>query len=74
MSVLNDFPGFSRASPSWLPPEMNPTSDGSDVSTGTTLVAMEFDGGVVIGADSRYGPMNRITSVYISFLSLCPTV
>ena len=71
MSVLNDFPGFSRASPSWLPPEMNPTSDGSDVSTGTTLVAMEFDGGVVIGADSRYGQsLTPITSVYISLRSV----
>ena len=35
---------FQPELPSWAPKE---------VSTGTTLVAVEFDGGVVLGADTR---------------------
>jgi len=46
--ALQNFPGFCKESipRDWLP--MN-----EEVSTGTTLVAVEFKGGVVIGADSR---------------------
>jgi 20S proteasome subunit beta 1 len=46
MSV-SSFPGFKESFPAdWLP-------QGEELSTGTTLVAVEYDGGVVIGADSR---------------------
>ncbi|XP_072548502.1 proteasome subunit beta type-6 [Salminus brasiliensis] len=38
---------FSRSS------DMVPTWERQEVSTGTTIMAVEFDGGVVIGADSR---------------------
>jgi 20S proteasome subunit beta 1 len=46
--MLHNFPGFSKET---LPVGFLP--DENEVSTGTTLVAVEFDGGVVIGADSR---------------------
>ena len=40
--------------PDWLPAYLNPESSASqEVSTGTTLVAMEFADGVILGADSR---------------------
>jgi len=45
---LQQFPGFCKES---FPSDWFPRSD--EVSTGTTLVAMEFEGGVVVGADSR---------------------
>ncbi len=35
---------FKADTPSWLPEEE---------STGTTLIAVEYDGGVVLGADTR---------------------
>eukprot|EP00088_Acartia_fossae_P044029 TRINITY_DN4666_c0_g1_i1.p1 TRINITY_DN4666_c0_g1~~TRINITY_DN4666_c0_g1_i1.p1 ORF type:complete len:246 (+),score=54.08 TRINITY_DN4666_c0_g1_i1:52-738(+) len=46
--ALDSFPGFAKETipDSWFP-------RGQEVSTGTTLVAVEFDGGVVIGADSK---------------------
>lgn len=47
-AVLENFPGFSKES---LPSEY--LSYGGEVSTGTTLVAVEFKDGVVIGADTR---------------------
>jgi len=48
MAVVENFPGLCKDTlpPSWI-------SRSEEVSTGTTLVAMEFDGGVVIGADSK---------------------
>ena len=51
--IQSDFPGLSREEPSWLPASMGMDARKEGLSTGTTLVAMEFDGGVVIGADSR---------------------
>ena len=43
---LPEYPGLSLSAPSWLPAsEQQPAA----VSTGTTLVAIEFDGGVVLG-------------------------
>jgi 20S proteasome alpha/beta subunit len=47
-AALESFPGFCKEGidASWFP-------RGEEVSTGTTLVACEFDGGVVIGADSK---------------------
>merc|ERR1712066_295968 len=39
--------------PAWLPPSMAQESVAEEVSTGTTLVAVEFADGVVLGADSR---------------------
>jgi len=45
---LQNFPGFSKEA---IPQDWFPR--GEEVSTGTTLVAVEFNGGVVIGADSR---------------------
>jgi len=48
MAAVENFPGLCKDTlpPSWI-------SRSEEVSTGTTLVAMEFDGGVVIGADSK---------------------
>lgn len=48
MAAVQNFPGLCKDTlpPSWI-------SRSEEVSTGTTLVAMEFDGGVVIGADSK---------------------
>jgi len=48
MAAVENFPGLCKDTlpPSWL-------SRSEEVSTGTTLVALEFDGGVVIGADSK---------------------
>lgn len=40
-------PQFSRST------DLVPTWERQEVSTGTTIMAVEFDGGVVIGADSR---------------------
>jgi len=47
-TALQQFPGFCKET---IPTDWFPRSE--EVSTGTTLVAVEFDGGVVIGADSR---------------------
>jgi len=47
-AALQNFPGFCKET---LPAEFLPYGD--EVSTGTTLVAVEFDKGVVIGADTR---------------------
>lgn len=47
---LSNFPGFCKND---LPSEFLPLHCNQEVSTGTTLVALEFDGGVVIGADTR---------------------
>ncbi len=52
MSLI-EFPGLSRDVPSWLPVSLGLQAKEETLSTGTTLVAMEFDGGVVLGADSR---------------------
>merc|ERR1712004_91182 len=46
--ALQNFPGFCKEA---IPQDWFPR--GEEVSTGTTLVAVEFNGGVVIGADSR---------------------
>jgi len=49
MSVTMDgFPGLCKPT---IPQDWFPR--GEELSTGTTLVAVEFDGGVVIGADSK---------------------
>jgi len=47
-AMVSNFPGLTKdVMPSeWL-------ARGDEVSTGTTLVAVEFNGGVVIGADSK---------------------
>lgn len=50
-AVAKEFPGLTKEVPAWL--SEGSANDGGVVSTGTTLVAIEFDGGVVIGADSR---------------------
>merc|ERR1719495_997883 len=46
--MLHNFPGLSKPS---IPQDWFPR--GEELSTGTTLVAVEFDGGVIIGADSK---------------------
>ena len=62
--ALNNFPGFCKEAipQDWFPRgeevkqilHLSPNDQvESQVSTGTTLVAVEFEGGVVIGADSR---------------------
>eukprot|EP00092_Neocalanus_flemingeri_P013359 GFUD01014403.1.p1 GENE.GFUD01014403.1~~GFUD01014403.1.p1 ORF type:complete len:231 (-),score=78.90 GFUD01014403.1:617-1309(-) len=48
IASLQNFPGFSKEA---IPQDWCPGAE--EVSTGTTLVAVEFAGGVVIGADSR---------------------
>ena len=48
VASLQNFPGMCKES---FPNDWFPGCE--EVSTGTTLVALEFDGGVVIGADSR---------------------
>merc|ERR1711872_205840 len=48
IASLQNFPGYNK---DHLPYEWFPRSE--EVSTGTTLVAVEFADGVVIGADSR---------------------
>merc|ERR1711978_172845 len=48
VASLQNFPGMCKES---FPNDWFPGCE--EVSTGTTLVAVEFDGGVVIGADSR---------------------
>jgi len=48
-----DFPGLTRETPTWMPASMGGPARDEALSTGTTLVAVEFDGGVVLGADSR---------------------
>lgn len=45
--MMSDFPGIRESLPSWMP------SSSSEVSTGTTLVAVQFKDGVVLGADSK---------------------
>jgi len=50
VAALSNFPGFSKDD---LPQSFLPSHYSQEVSTGTTLVAVEFDGGVVLGADSR---------------------
>jgi len=47
-AALDNFPGFAKET---LPYEWFPR--GEEVSTGTTLIAMEFADGVVLGADSK---------------------
>ena len=44
---------FQAELPHWAPKE---------VSTGTTLVAVEFDGGVVLGADTRTSMGTLVTN------------
>ena len=44
---------FQPELPEWAPKE---------VSTGTTLVAIEFDGGVVLGADTRTSMGTLVTN------------
>lgn len=57
-----EFAGISQMEPF---PDLIPDWAAQEVSTGTTIMAVEFDGGVVIGADSRTttGPYiaNRVT-------------
>ena len=48
VASLQNFPGMCKES---FPNDWFPGCE--EVSTGTTLVALEFDGGVVIGADGR---------------------
>jgi 20S proteasome subunit beta 1 len=51
MLACADFPGLRPSSePSWMPASLH---DNQEVSTGTTLVALEFADGVVLAADSR---------------------
>ena len=44
------------------------------VSTGTTIMAIEFDGGVIMAADSRTSMgdyiANRVSSISLSILSI----
>ena len=44
---------FQPELPHWAP---------NEVSTGTTLVAVEFDGGVVLGADTRTSMGTLVTN------------
>jgi len=54
MAATRDFPGMHPSvAPSWIPPSLAQESCAEEVSTGTTLVAVEFADGVVLGADSR---------------------
>nr|KAF6416858.1 proteasome 20S subunit beta 6 [Molossus molossus] len=39
--------------PAWGPEAITPDWENREVSTGTTIMAVQFDGGVVLGADSR---------------------
>ncbi|XP_030655836.1 proteasome subunit beta type-6 isoform X3 [Nomascus leucogenys] len=39
--------------PAWGPEAFTPDWESREVSTGTTIMAVQFDGGVVLGADSR---------------------
>ncbi|XP_011803649.1 PREDICTED: LOW QUALITY PROTEIN: uncharacterized protein LOC105516175 [Colobus angolensis palliatus] len=39
--------------PAWGPEAFTPDRESREVSTGTTIMAVQFDGGVVLGADSR---------------------
>lgn len=55
MSVVGglDYPGLSLAPPPWLAQSSCSSGSSNEMSTGTTLVAVEYEGGVVLGADSR---------------------
>lgn len=59
-AAITNFPGLSMETPNWISPEIQ-----GEVSTGTTLCAVEFKDGVVIGADSRTSTgtwvANRVT-------------
>ncbi|XP_059087009.1 proteasome subunit beta type-6-like [Tigriopus californicus] len=58
-STAVEYPGLSLAPPAWLKPAAGlgmgsaPSGASTEMSTGTTLVAVEYAGGVVLGADSR---------------------
>ncbi|KAI4565134.1 hypothetical protein MJT46_009477 [Ovis ammon polii x Ovis aries] len=43
----------TRPAPAWGPEAIAPDWENREVSTGTTIMAVQFDGGVVLGADSR---------------------
>ncbi len=64
-AAATEFPGMDRPTPSWMPASLGPAARTEAASTGTTLVAVEFDGGVVLGADSRTSTgtyvANRVT-------------
>ncbi|KAF6299443.1 proteasome subunit beta type-6 isoform X2 [Rhinolophus sinicus] len=45
--------GRAGPAPAWGPEAINPDWENREVSTGTTIMAVQFDGGVVLGADSR---------------------
>ena len=50
--------------PAWGPEAIAPDWENREVSPGTTIMAVQFDGGVVLGADSR-----TTTGSYIAQLS-----
>ncbi len=64
-TAATEFPGMDRPTPTWMPASLGPAARTEAASTGTTLVAVEFDGGVVLGADSRTSTgtyvANRVT-------------
>ncbi|VCX42792.1 unnamed protein product, partial [Gulo gulo] len=41
------------SAPAWGPEAITPDWESREVSTGTTIMAVQFEGGVVLGADSR---------------------
>ncbi|XP_023579186.1 proteasome subunit beta type-6 [Octodon degus] len=45
--------GGMGPAPAWGPEAITPDWENREVSTGTTIMAVQFDGGVVLGADSR---------------------
>ena len=49
----SEFPGIVESAPSWTSSGHDGGNKDQEVSTGTTLVAVEFADGVVLGADSR---------------------
>ncbi len=68
-SAATEFPGLTRETPSWMTDQammgLGMANRDEQLSTGTTLVAVEYNGGVVIGADSRTSTgtyvANRVT-------------
>ncbi|GAB5580412.1 proteasome subunit beta type-6 [Prionailurus iriomotensis] len=45
--------GGAGSVPAWGPEAIAPDWESREVSTGTTIMAVQFEGGVVLGADSR---------------------
>ncbi|XP_037010608.2 LOW QUALITY PROTEIN: proteasome subunit beta type-6-like [Artibeus jamaicensis] len=48
--------------PAWGPEAFTPDWENREVSTGTTIMAVQFDGGMVLGADSRTTTGSYITN------------